>query len=171
MRLQAIGFSDWRRSLGLYYELAREARAELVKYSDGGDVWRRRLKDLGVRVGSALVEMGDLKAAARHLEGLREGGEEGVLCLLYVRMGNLAAAKRCLGERGDVVVRALFLMAEGRWEEGVDAWKGVEGEMARCNLAVCLLYTGRLEEVGSLVWREREGVKGNREMLTDTRHV
>lgn len=161
MRLQAIGFSDWRRSLGLYYELAREARAELLKCSDGGgEVWRRRLKDLGVRVGSALVEMGDLKAAARHLEGLREGGEEGVLCLLYVRMGNLAAAKRCLGERGDVVVRALFLMAEGRWEEGVDAWKEVEGEMARCNLAVCLLYTGRLEEVGSLVGeRERERSK------------
>lgn len=143
--------------MALYYELGREARAEILK--GGGERWRGRLRELGVRVGSALVEMGDLKAAGRHLEGLSGGGDvavRGMLCLLYIRIGNLAAAKAVLEGGEDGVLEALFLMAEGKWEGAVERWKGIveaggeEGDMARSNLAVCLLYTGRLEEVCSL---------------------
>lgn len=169
MRLQAIGFSDWRRSIGLYYELAREARTEVLSTSStptSRALWRHRLHDLGVRVGNALVEMGDLKAAGRHLESLRDApaGDSslipGMLCLLYIRVGNLAAARQCLpggpgpaGTHQDRVLNALFLMSEARWENAVEAWEAVvaatpeAADLAKSNLAVCLLYTGRLEEV------------------------
>lgn len=172
MRLQAIGFSDWRRSIGLYYELAREARTEVLSASStpvSRSLWRHRLHDLGVRVANALVEMGDLKAAGRHLESLRDApaGDHslvpGMLCLLYIRVGNLAAARQCLPGGGpDVdstethrsrILNALFLMSEARWESAVEAWEAVvtatpeAADLAKSNLAVCLLYTGRLEEV------------------------
>lgn len=175
MRLQAIGFSDWRRSIGLYYELAREARTEVLSASStpvSRSLWRHRLHDLGVRVANALVEMGDLKAAGRHLESLRDAPAEdhslvpGMLCLLYIRVGNLAAARQCLpggsGPGSDAdsaethrsrILNALFLMSEARWESAVEAWEAVvtatpeAADLAKSNLAVCLLYTGRLEEV------------------------
>lgn len=164
VRLQAIGFSDWRRSIGLYYELAREARTEVLSPTStpaSRTLWRRRLQDLGVRVANALVEMGDLKAAGRHLESLRDAPAEdtalvpGMLCLLYIRVGNLAAARQCLPRdtHGDRVLDALFLMSEARWQAAVEAWEAVvvaspeTADLAKSNLAVCLLYTGRLEEV------------------------
>lgn len=171
VRLQAIGFSDWRRSIGLYYELAREARTEILSPTSTPSsrvLWRGRLQDLGVRVGNALVEMGDLKAAGRHLESLRDAPAEhsalvrGMLCLLYIRVGNLAAARQCLpgtapgDAHWDRVLNALFLMSEARWVAAVEAWEAIvvavpeAADLARSNLAVCLLYTGRLEEVRSL---------------------
>jgi trafficking protein particle complex subunit 12 len=185
VRLQAIGFNDWRRSIGMYYDLAREARTEILKRdklspgsgdtlveSDPGvleelKLWRRRLRDLGIRVCSALVEMGDLAAASRHLEGLRVSDSDSeikaTLCLLYIKIGNLTAARECLSTVGDEsnrdhrILSALVLMAEAKWDEAVIAWKeiadsielGDGGDMARNNLAVCLLYTGKLKEVGS----------------------
>ena len=120
IRLQALSFNDWRRALVFYYELAREARTELARAINSPPrdnqlihLWKARLQDLGVRVASALVEMGDLAAAARHLESLRKtdekarsGEDEGfdqqdakiryMLCLLYIRIGNFAAAKDAL---------------------------------------------------------------------------
>ena len=174
VRLQAIGVSDWRRSIALYYELAREARSEILKREAKPDspeynaeeiaIWRGRLRDLGIRVASALVEMGDLAAASRHLEGLRVSADDhqlkAVLCLLYVRIGNLAAAKQALPAVGgedmhERILCALILMGEAKWEEAAAAWKeisdtetiGEGGDMASNNLAVCLLYTGGLKEV------------------------
>lgn len=179
VRLQAIGVSDWRRSIGLYYDLAREARAEILKRegaskSEDVDLWRVRLRDLGVRVASALVEMGDLTSAARHLESLRVSRSDiatrALLCLLYIRMGNLAAARQCLSsippgtaERvgNEKVLSALIAMGEARWDDSVATWKAIvddeeseEGssDMARNNLAVCLLYTGDLKEVAFLAY-------------------
>ncbi|KAI5838627.1 hypothetical protein DFP73DRAFT_580551 [Morchella snyderi] len=174
VRLQAVAYGDWRRAVAMYYELGREARGavvaaageETVGVGVGAGVWRERLAELGVRVGSALVEMGDVGGAARHLAGLRGGGEGVVVAraLLWVRVGNVDAARGCLaeleegegegGERAAArgVLGALLVMADGRWGEAVEAWRalqGVEGVgevCRRCNEAVCLLYTGRLEE-------------------------
>ncbi|RPB02008.1 hypothetical protein L873DRAFT_1802866 [Choiromyces venosus 120613-1] len=188
VRLQAIGVSDWRRSIALYYELAREARGEILKRepkpdstttssstsppehsSDKIALWRSRLRDLGIRVANALVEMGDLAAAARHLEGLRVSPDDhelrAIVCLLYVRIGNLAAAKKILPTVGgegirEKILSALILMGEAKWADAAAAaWKVLSdkelisegGDMARNNLAVCLLYMGDLEEARSVL--------------------
>lgn len=150
-----------------YYDLAREARVEVANST--GEVrksWKERLEDLGVRVGNALVEMGDLDGAARHLESLRLGrsstdGDEMLrqrIALLYLRIGDVAAAKRFFGEgkSGSTMdlLQPLLSMAEGRYEDAVQGWKALREapstsspEMVTQNLAVCLLYTGKLTEV------------------------
>ncbi|CUS14771.1 unnamed protein product [Tuber aestivum] len=178
VRLQAIGVSDWRRSIALYYELAREARGEILKREAKPDspehsveeisLWRGRLRDLGIRVASALVEMGDMAAASRHLEGFRVSADDhelkAILCLLYVRIGNLAAAKKVLPAVGgedicERILSTLILMGEAKWEEAAVAWgeisgtRGIEegGDMASNNLAVCLLYMGDLKEARSVL--------------------
>ncbi|RPB11591.1 hypothetical protein P167DRAFT_606274 [Morchella conica CCBAS932] len=50
-------------------------------------------------------------------------------------------------------------MADGRWGEAVESWRSLEGKEAvgvgeecrKCNEAVCLLYTGRLEEARAVL--------------------
>lgn len=150
-----------------YYELALDARVEVAK-STGQErqMWKGRLEDLGVRVGNALVEMGDLEGAAKHLESLQlrrfsPDGDEMLrerIALLYLRIGDVAAAKRLIGagesESTTKVLQPLLSMSEGRYEDAVEGWKVLQEapstpspEMVTQNLAVCLLYTGRLDEV------------------------
>ena len=63
-------------------------------------LWRQRLEELGDRVTDGLIEMGDLQAAARFVESQRgEADDEAVnnrLALLYLRIGNVDAAGRCI---------------------------------------------------------------------------
>ena len=152
-----------------YYELAREARIEVSKRTgEERQMWKGRLEDLGVRVGSALVEMGDLEGAARHLESLQLGrsgtdGDEILrerIALLYLRIGDVAAARHFIGEGESTsaikVLQPLLSMAEGRYEDAVEGWKALREapstpspKMVTQNLAVCLLYTGRLDDVYS----------------------
>ncbi|KAI9771675.1 MAG: hypothetical protein M1840_001891 [Geoglossum simile] len=162
VRLQGIGFGDWRRGIMGYYELAREARAEGGKTSgEEREVWRGRLRDLGVRVGNALVEMGDLEGAGRHLEGLREAleaDEEGYrekLALLHLRIGNLPAAQSLFHSSPNTTspLPALISMASGDFETAATLWSALttkeplgNNTLARQNLAICLLYTGKLSE-------------------------
>ncbi|MCJ1357948.1 MAG: hypothetical protein MMC33_007944 [Icmadophila ericetorum] len=105
VRLQGLGYSDGRRGVVGYYELARDARAEYAKTKDKDEkaMWKLRLEDLGIRVANALVEMGDLAGAGRHLESLllcaanseqEKQLQKGRLALLYLRIGNISAAKR-----------------------------------------------------------------------------
>ena len=95
------------RAVMTYYDLARDARLEVAKAKgEETAVWRARLADLGLRVVNALVEMGDLMGACRHLESLRmEGPGVGEtmkmrLGLLWLRIGNLDLMRtfycRCL---------------------------------------------------------------------------
>ncbi len=175
VRLQGIGLGDRRRGVMGYYDLAREARTEAFKaQGEERKLWEERLSDLGLRVGNALVEMGDLDSAARHLESLRVGVAEeekekmkARLALLYLRIGDGAAARNCFAVKDDAsevepgangVLEALCSMAEGRYEHAVtEWWKLREGplvendEMVAQNLAVCLLYTGRMSEVWRLI--------------------
>ena len=150
-----------------YYELAREARTEVAKSTgEERQMWKGRLEDLGVSVGNALVEMGDLEGAAKHLESLQLGrsgtdGDEMLrerIALLYLRIGDVAAAKRFISQAESEsitkVLQPLVSMAEGRYEDAVEGWKALReapstlsNEMVTQNLAVCLLYTGRLDEV------------------------
>lgn len=166
VRLQGIGYGDPRRGILGYYDLARDAREEIIKSSgEKRDMWQQRLEDLGVRAGNALVEMGDLAGAARHLENLRskqsnsDRAQLGRLTLLYLRLGDVTAARRCIEIREDAkgarlpdeTLRPLLSMAEGMYEEAISEWAELQdrfkNEAMAQNLAVCLLYAGRLAEV------------------------
>ncbi|KAI1274198.1 hypothetical protein F5Y07DRAFT_374296 [Xylaria sp. FL0933] len=174
VRLQTIGFGDPRRAVMSYYELAREARAEIASAGRAHDhsaaeIWKRRLVDLGIRVAGALVEMDDLAGAVAHLASLAEadgggvGGDRSRLAvsraLLWLHLGDVGAARRCVAgvgnEMSERVVDALADMADGEYGVALDKWRdlrdemsenGVEDEMVGVNLAVCLLYTGRMPE-------------------------
>ncbi|TID24806.1 hypothetical protein E2P81_ATG03920 [Venturia nashicola] len=177
VRLQSIGFKDWRRGIMAFYTLGQDARQEIAKARLGSKIqdeklWRSRLLDVGIRVASMLVEMGDLDAASRHLrtveieKDLDEDEKKRVsimAALLWLQMGDLRAAKRCITpvaeEIGSEVAAdismqvftALVEMAEGQFATAVTAWEQLKGihptdAMISQNLAICLLYTGRVTE-------------------------
>lgn len=143
--------SDPRRAIGAYYELAGECRscaADAALAVEERRLWRARLQDLGVRVANALVALGDLAAAVRHLKGLRGKGE-GILPLLMVRVGMLEEARELAGD--DEVLEALLRMADGEWEAAAEVWKRLpKDEVTVCNAAVCELYLARLDNVRPL---------------------
>lgn len=168
VRLQSIGFGDSRRGIAGLYELGLEARRELLQ--PGLDpahkkIWQDRLEDLSIRVVNALIELGDLDAARRTLETMsKKSSNDSTLTarrvLLHLRIGDVAAAKRVLEEAQPDTVQAEFLnpmiqMTEGRYDEAAEAWKALlEGNPSKSaepvikqNLAVCLLYIGKLSEV------------------------
>ncbi|KZF19765.1 hypothetical protein L228DRAFT_40383 [Xylona heveae TC161] len=150
VRLQGIGYGDWRRGVMGYYELARDARFSLAKARskstpDEAEIrlWQDRLWDLGLRVGNALVEMGDLETAVRHLGSLRPTCHGPAaqamntrLALIYLRGGNVTAARQCLArsdENGEAakeeisggVVDALCSMADGDFNLAVSQWRAL----------------------------------------------
>lgn len=151
-----------------YYDFGAYARSQYKRSSAPGskDLWKRRLRDLGYRTGNSLVAMGDLEGARHLYESFISGAQgeeekavlEGWAAMLCIRMGDLEGAKRWIDarftQRNDGVLDALFMMAEGREEDAVAAWRGLLGGeysiLARHNLAVCLIYTGALAEVGVL---------------------
>ena len=173
MRLQSIGQGDSRRGIIGYYNLAQDARAEIAKVSgEDKTMWRERLKELGIVVGNALVEMGNLEGAVRHLESLRVKGHEedqivtSRLALLYLRLGDMTAVRRYIFSRGhdgsetlsNKLLLPLLSMAEGRYEDAVQGWRalldsspGENNAMITQNLAVCLLYTDKAEEASLMI--------------------
>ncbi|KAK0641765.1 hypothetical protein B0T16DRAFT_220526 [Cercophora newfieldiana] len=168
VRLQALGFGDPRRAVMSYYDLAREARARLAaataKHDNSArELWKDRLADVGVRVAGALVEMDDLTGAAHHLGSLpaREGGKLAMAkALLWLHLGDVGAARRCVkveeaGETAGKVVDALCDMADGEYEAALARWGELkdesEDEMIGVNMAVCLLYVGRMQEGKALL--------------------
>lgn len=160
MRLQGVGYGDGRRGIGGYYDLAREARAEVKKAADAAEnqMWKERLKELGLCVANALIEMGDAGAAVRHLESLRPKNArdevlEGRLALLHINFGNVDAARQCLSETSASDLRPLLSMADGRYEDAADMWKKAlpGSDVAVQNLAVCLFYMGKVDEALTLL--------------------
>lgn len=119
IRLLALSSDNWRRALMSYYELAREARAnisavaaDMEKLEKGitASLWQSRLYDLGIRVANALIEIGDLQTAAIHLASLGsvseiEDANEAVTAdynstrlreaLTWLSLGNVQAAESC----------------------------------------------------------------------------
>jgi tetratricopeptide (TPR) repeat protein len=109
VRLQSIGFKDWRRGVMSYYILAHDARQQIAKArreknTEHETLWSSRLHDLGIRVANMLVEMGDLEAAGRHLktlssDGLPESEKQRIAVMqvmVWLQIGDLRSAKRCL---------------------------------------------------------------------------
>lgn len=160
VRLQGVGYGDGRRGVGGYYDLAREARVEVKKATnpEERETWKERLKEMGLYVANALIEMGDAEAAVRHLESLRPGNGkdeilEGRLALLYLSFGNVDAARQCFSDT-NLSVRPLLSMADGRYADAAEQWKALpSSDLATQNLAVCLFYTGRVDETLELLDR------------------
>ena len=151
VRLQGVGYGDGRRSVGGYYDLAGEARGEVKKAADPKEkqTWKERLKDLGLCVANALIEMNDTGAAVRHLESLRpRNGKdevlEGRLALLHLNLGNVDAARQCLLDTSALDLRPLLSMADGRYANAAEEWTP-SSDLATQNLAVCLVYTGKVD--------------------------
>ena len=159
VRLQGSGNGDVRRGVGGYYDLATEARAEVKKAFDPEEkqTWKQRLKELGLCVANTLIEVGDVGAAARHLQSLRPRNRkdevlEGRLALLYINSGNVDAARQCLSDAKTSSLKPMLSMAEGRYADAAEEWKALPGsDIAKQNLAVCLLYTGKVVETLELL--------------------
>ena len=159
VRLQGVGYGDSRRGIGGYYDLARVARAEVKKANDDAEkksIWKERLKQLGLCVANALIEMGDAGAAIRHLESLRprDGKDEvleGRLALLYINAGNVEAARQSLSD-ASASVRPMLSMADGRYADAAEQWKALpSSDLVTQNLAICLFYTGKVHETLELL--------------------
>ncbi|KAK6528922.1 hypothetical protein TWF694_004151 [Orbilia ellipsospora] len=176
IRLQALGFNDWRRCLEHFYMLAKEARSEAIKNRNSPALfrmWRGRLLDVGLRVAAALLEISDVDGAERHLRSIMEDkddldnamGSRLREAVLYMQLGQLDTAKNCYlangaaeGEDVDQVIEGLRLMATDDFEGAAVVWKKLvdkeSGESERrttylVNMAVSLLYLRRLPEAQS----------------------
>jgi hypothetical protein len=163
VRLQSIGFGDSRRGISGLYELGMEARREITRPEIGQDErngWRERLADLGIRSVNALIEMGDFDTAKRSLSNLRtstaDESHKTRKALLSLVIGDIDAARQTLGGSSESgIFPALLSMAEGRYADAVGEWRAVlesgtnkaDDALVTQNLAVCLLYTGELNEV------------------------
>lgn len=169
VRLQSIGFGDSRRGISGLYELGLEARREITRpdiKQEERERWQERLADLGIRSVNALIEMGDFDAAKRSLNNLRATGTDTHKmrkALLFLVIGDHDAAKKIFDEPSESsTFTPLLSMAEGRYKEAVGEWrvllesdtKRPDEALVAQNLAVCLLYTGQLNEVCRLC-RER----------------
>lgn len=159
-----------------YYELARECRESTIRATEDSDkvLWRRRLRDCGIRVANTLVEMGDLEGAGRHLGTLsRNDGDADsaetreiltMETLVWLRVGDLASARRCLAQASeagsdallDGSLSALTQLADSDYEAAVSSFRSLheqfpEDAMVAQNLAVCLLYTGHIPDAKDLL--------------------
>ncbi|CAI7583294.1 unnamed protein product [Penicillium viridicatum] len=170
VRLQSIGFGDSRRSIGGLYEIGLEARREIMRSEateDERELWKQRLADLGVRSVNALIEMGDFDSARRSLDNLRVPGSESNItklrkALLLLRIGDLDAASQVFGDANETkeaaLLKPLISMSDGRFADAVAEWRilgedrtRTDGALVAQNLAVCLLYTGQLDESRQLL--------------------
>ncbi|KAK4619546.1 hypothetical protein CLAFUW4_11482 [Fulvia fulva] len=162
VRLQSIGAADGgRRGIMALYALSAEARANLRDARTNGDndntaIWTNRLQDLGLRVCDALVEMGELETATRHLDTLADIDPDNLAyrkALLKVRVGDVSGARRCAEQMHDAGrkkgLEALFEVADGNYSSAIRGWQMLTEEHAghesfTQNAAVSLLYTGRI---------------------------
>jgi hypothetical protein len=181
VRLAALGYGEWRKGVMGYFELARECREMLVKSTTPDEeksVWRRRLRECGVRVASVLVEMGDLEGAGRHLGTLsvspsatsdeEEDGDRDVRImetLVWLRVGDIASARRCLAHTTstssstslvDGTLDALIQLADSDFSAAAASFQALHKQypddaMIAQNLAVCLVYTGRIAEAKAVL--------------------
>ena len=170
VRLAALGYGEWRKGIMGYYELARECRENILRRSDDEKpMWRSRLRDCGIRVANVLVEMGDLEGAGRHLGTLVADGEQSreistMETLVWLRVGDMQSARRCLAraseaspdELVDGTLKALIQLADADYPAATMSFEALrekfpQDAMVAQNLAVCLLYTGRISDAASIL--------------------
>ncbi|KAF2764192.1 hypothetical protein EJ03DRAFT_356003 [Teratosphaeria nubilosa] len=162
VRMQSIGAADGgRRGVMALYVLAAEVRSNLKQAQGDNDaseiqIWETRLQDLGLRVADALVEMGELETANRHLDTLTDVAADEIAyrkALLRVRVGDVSGAQqsvaRLQGARKSALA-ALLEAAQGDYRTAEETWRALvkkpESALAANNLAVLLLYTGDIDQ-------------------------
>ncbi|KAI8937116.1 hypothetical protein NX059_006330 [Plenodomus lindquistii] len=178
VRLSALGYGEWRKGIMGYYELARECRESILKATSESEksLWRSRLRDCGIRVANVLVEMGDLEGAGRHLGTLASTDDTAdttkareillMETLVWLRVGDIQAARRCLShataqspdELIDGTLHALMQLADSDYEAAASSFQALhekipEDAMVAQNLAVCLLYTGHIQDAKNVLSR------------------
>ncbi|KAL5117511.1 hypothetical protein ACEQ8H_004541 [Pleosporales sp. CAS-2024a] len=174
VRLSALGYGEWRKGVMGYYELARECRENIVKSSTPDDeraTWHTRLRDCGIRVANVLVEMGDLEGAGRHLLTLSTtdsapSTDVAIMeTLVWLRVGHVASARRCLSRTSssssslvEAALSALLQLADSDFEAATASFRALHDAhphdaMIAQNLAVCLVYTGRIAETKGILER------------------
>jgi tetratricopeptide (TPR) repeat protein len=173
VRLTALGYGEWRKGIMGYYELARECRESVIRAADEPEktLWRRRLRDCGIRVANTLVEMGDLEGAGRHLATLSSSSSTTdtdstdareilvMETLVWLRVGDITSARRCLARATstsaspllDGTLSALVQLADSDYDAAAASFSALHAQfpsdaMVAQNLAVCLLYTGRISD-------------------------
>ncbi|KAF1830488.1 hypothetical protein BDW02DRAFT_558843 [Decorospora gaudefroyi] len=171
VRLAALGYGEWRKGIMGYYELARECRESIVKAASDDEkaLWRTRLRDCGIRVANVLVEMGDFEGAGRHLGTLAAEGNQTrqvslMETLVWLRVGDMSSARRCLArasntaadELVDGTLNALIQLADSHYAAAATFFRVLhekfpDDAMVAQNLAVCLLYTGRIEDASTIL--------------------
>lgn len=176
VRLQGIGFGDVRKSVIGYYDLVSDVRLNLKKQrrllKSSNDpvektqseinLWEKRLSDLGLRVASALIEMEDFEGASRFLSTLRPSPFNSNLnhqkALLWLRLGDVEAALNCAQD--DKALITLAHIADNQFEKAVQGWEDLiktgnpaEVAMWKQNLAVSLIYLGRIDEARKILER------------------
>ncbi|KAK4495781.1 hypothetical protein PRZ48_013049 [Zasmidium cellare] len=169
VRLQSIGAADGgRRGIMALYALAGEVRANLRSVQQNGDdasaaLWAERLQDLGLRVCDALVEMGELETATRHLDTLKDVDADELAyrkALLRVRVGDVSGARLSASNITDVSKKkgfeALLEVADGEYSVAVESFRNLmaeypEDEQFAQNAAVALLYTGKITSARDLL--------------------
>ncbi|KAK3673019.1 hypothetical protein LTR78_007130 [Recurvomyces mirabilis] len=167
IRLQSFTAADGgRRGVMALYALAGECRARVkeARASDESaevESWVQRLRDLGLRVVDALVEMGELETATRHLDSLSDADANEVAyrkTLLRTRVGDMQSARDCLGGVHNASRKAaltvLMEMADGK--EATRSWESLMNTESdhpayANNLAVAMVYADRVVEARDLL--------------------
>ena len=172
LRLQSIGFADPRRGVSSLYDVGMECREHLSSSSKSPEqrkLWAERLREISIRVVNALIEMGDLDAAARTLQSLKPDKEENQalwlsrMVLLKIKAGDVSGAQRYLESpvltpQTKPMLEAIFAIAEGRNDDAArilsdnkaSAEPAVEA-LVRQNLAVAYLYRGEIRHARGLL--------------------
>jgi thioredoxin-like negative regulator of GroEL len=159
-----------------YFELARECRENIVRAATSDDekkIWRARLRDCGIRVANVLCEMGDLEGAGRHLATLSstsstssENEEDSQLAmmetLVWLRVGDIASARHCLSLTStstsllESTLSALLQLSDSDFDAATTSFQSLHSTypndaMIAQNLAVCLVYTGRIADAKDIL--------------------
>lgn len=113
-RLQLFSAQDGgRRGVMALYTLANDVRLHIraAREPETITLWQQRLKEIGWRVADALVEMGELETAARHLDSLQDDNQDEILArkaLLHIHTGNIGAARSCVDKLSDEHIRLVL---------------------------------------------------------------
>lgn len=183
------GGGDTQGGLTRYYSLAREARAEAAKTATGekpdeddsaiyvsSNVWKQRLRNLGLYVAAMLMGMNDFSTAIDHLTTLYNSSVSShnsedvefskqvipTLALAYLHIGDTLSAREWFQKSGSdenmkAFTSAVCSMADADWPAADTLLqdelreKGDDSVKVVNNLAITKLHEGDLNEAITLL--------------------